>query len=116
MSMSFIQIIILIFAVFVLTRVVYQFKKRAVSITWLVFWIVFWSCAATVAVLPQTADALARFVGVGRGADVVVYFSLAALFYIVFRIYVKIEQVEREITRVVRARALDNAKNELTKK
>lgn len=114
--MSFIQIFIIVFAVFALTRVVYQFKKRAIAVAWFLFWIVFWLCAALVAILPQTTDVLARIVGVGRGADVVIYLSLIALFYIVFRIYVKIEQVEAEITRLVRARAFDCAKDELTKK
>lgn len=114
--MSFIQIFIIVFAAFALTRAVYQFRKRAIARAWFLFWIIFWLCAAIVAILPQTTDALARVVGVGRGADVVIYLSLITLFYIVFRIYVKIEQLEREITRLVRARALDGAKDELTKK
>ena len=67
-----------------------------------------------VAVLPQTADALARVVGVGRGADVVIYLSLIAIFYLIFRLYVKIEQVEGEITRLVRKLSLDDL-NDLKK-
>jgi len=74
---------------------------------WLFFWILFWLTAGVVALLPQTADTVARLVGVGRGADVVTYASLIAIFYLIFRLYVKIEQVEGEITRLVRKLAMD---------
>lgn len=74
---------------------------------WLLFWILFWGVAGIVAALPQTADEVARLVGVGRGADVVIYLSLVVVFYLIFRLYVKIEQVEGEITRLVRKLSID---------
>ena len=105
--MSLIQILILVFAVFAITRTVLQFKRGALTIAWLLFWILFWIAAGTVALLPQTADTLARIVGVGRGADVIVYLSLIAVFYLVFRVYVYIDHLENEITRLVRKLSLD---------
>jgi small membrane protein len=105
--MTVIQILIVVFALFAISRTVWQFKRGSLTIAWLLFWIVFWLVAATVAVLPQTTDTVARFVGVGRGADAVIYFSLVALFYLVFRTYVKIEKTENEITKLVRKLSLD---------
>ncbi|MBI4438290.1 DUF2304 family protein [Candidatus Uhrbacteria bacterium] len=110
--MSIIQILIIVFALFAVTRTVLQFKKGTVTRRWLLFWILFWLVAGIVAALPQTADTLARIVGVGRGADVVIYFSLVVIFYLIFRLYVKIEQVEGEITRLVRNRSLDELDKE----
>mgnify|MGYP001612476325 FL=1 len=106
--MSMIQVLIIVFALFAITRTILQFKRGAVTRTWLLFWILFWLVAGIVAALPQTADAVARIVGVGRGADVVIYASLIAIFYLIFRLYVKIEQVESEITRLVRKLSLDD--------
>lgn len=106
--MSMIQVLILAFALFAITRTILQFKRRAVTRRWLLFWILFWMTAGMVAALPQTADIVARFVGVGRGADVVIYTSLIVIFYLIFRLYVKIEQVESEITRLVRKLSLDD--------
>ncbi len=106
--MSVIQILIIVFALFAITRTMFQFKRGALTIAWLLFWILFWTTAGVVALLPQTADAAARIVGVGRGADVVIYASLVALFYLVFRVYIKIEHVESEITRLVRKLSLDD--------
>lgn len=106
--MSIIQWLIIVFALFAITRTILQFKKGAVTRMWLLFWILFWAGAGTVAALPQTADMVARVVGVGRGADVVIYASVIALFYLIFRLYVKIEQVEGDITRLVRKLSLDD--------
>lgn len=110
--MTIIQIFIIFFAVFAILRAVRQFHRGALTRTWLLFWILFWASALVVAALPQTTDVIAAFVGVGRGADVVIYVSLLALFYLVFRLYVKIEQVEGEITRLVRKLSLDDLDEE----
>ena len=106
--MNPIQILIIAFALWAITKTIMQFKKGALTIAWLFFWFFFWGVAGVVAALPQTTDVIANLVGVGRGADLVIYTSLVALFYLVFRVYVKIEKTEREITRLVRKLAIDD--------
>ena len=110
--MSLIQIFIIVFALFALSRTIWQFKNGALTFVWLFFWMLFWLAVGFVAILPQTADMVAKLVGVGRGADVVIYASLLALFYLIFRVYVKIEHVEREVTGLVRKLALDELDQE----
>ena len=56
--------------------------------------------------LPATTTKIASFFGVGRGVDVILYLAVSLLFYLVFRIYVMIEDIRREITKVVRMVAL----------
>ena len=106
--MNPIQILIIAFALWAITKTIMQFKKGALTIAWLFFWFFFWGVAGVVAALPQTTDVIANLVGVGRGADLVIYTSLVALFYLVFGVYVKIEKTEREITRLVRKLAIDD--------
>lgn len=105
--MSVIQILIVLFSLFAITRALRQFRQGALTIAWLIVWVFFWLAVGGVVLAPQTTDALARFVGVGRGADFIIYISLTALFYLAFRLFVKIEDVEREITRLVRKLALE---------
>lgn len=105
--MTVIQLLIVVFAFFALSRTLWQFKLGTLTSGWFIFWFLFWIVVGFVAILPQTADKVAHVVGVGRGADVVIYASLLALFYLIFRVYVKIEQVEREVTGLVRKLALD---------
>lgn len=110
--MNVIQIFIIIFALFAITRAVFQFKKGTLTIAWLLFWSLFWVATGFVAIMPQTTDVVAQFFGVGRGADAVIYVALIGLFFLVFRMYVHIEAVEGEITQLVRKLALEDVKKD----
>ena len=81
-------------------------------LVWFGFWAFFWVIASVVTLLPQTTTVAARLVGVGRGADFVLYLSVIALFYLIFRLFVKIEDLELEITRLVRKLALEESEKE----
>jgi len=53
----------------------------------------------------------AEIIGLRRGVDVVIYSSIGILFYMLFRLYIKFEEREQEITKVVREIALLKKKN-----
>ena len=110
--MSIIQFLIVAFALFAIARTFRQFKKGKLTLAFLFLWIVFWLIVGVVVVLPQTTDTLARLVGVGRGVDAIMYVSIIALFYAVFRLLVRIEDVEREITKLVRKLAMEEVDKE----
>lgn len=101
-----IQIILLIFIIFVLSRTVLQFRRGLISSKELTFWFILWLAVGVVVILPQTASFLANLLGVGRGADLVIYLSIVVLFYIVFRIFIRLDRLDREITKIVRELAL----------
>lgn len=101
------QIIILIFILFALSRTVLQFRKSKLSLRSLIFWLIFWVAVGIVVILPDTTSRLAGLVGVTRGVDLVIYVAIVALFYLVFRILVKIESLEQDITSAVRQAALE---------
>jgi hypothetical protein len=70
-------------------------------------WTGFWSMGLIVVWAPGLTTRLAHFVGVGRGVDAVLYFSVALLSYLVFRLYVGLEKQDQVITRLVSALALE---------
>lgn len=107
MNLSVIQIILILFALFALTRTVQRFRDGSVSFVQLALWVIFWVGVVVVVILPDTSSKVASFFGVGRGADLVVYLALAIVFYLQFRLFVKTEEVERQITKLVRNQALD---------
>ena len=110
--MPVIQILIVAFVLFALTRAVQRFRARDMSLGWLIGWTVLWLGAGTAAVLPWTTEWLARLVGVGRGVDAVIYISIFFLFYLVFRIFLRLEKLEREITTIVRRLGLEEVEKE----
>ena len=86
-----------------------QFRQGRLSLAWLLIWLLLWTGSAIVVLLPWTTTLVANLVGVGRGSDFIIYLSIVGLAYLVFRLFVKIEDVEREITRLVRTLALEKA-------
>ena len=107
-----IQILIVAFAIFAVVRAFFRFRQGRLPLVWFGFWAFFWVIASVVTLLPQTTTVAARLVGVGRGADFVLYLSVIALFYLIFRLFVKIEDLELEITRLVRKLALEESEKE----
>ncbi|HBK35325.1 MAG: hypothetical protein UU08_C0011G0014 [Candidatus Uhrbacteria bacterium GW2011_GWE2_40_58] len=104
--MQLIQYVIILFALFAVGRVFVQYRRGNVSVKWLIFWILFWVLTGLVVWLPQTTEIVARFVGVGRGVDVAIYISIPVLFYLVFRLFVRMEDIDRDMTTLVRKIAL----------
>ncbi|OGL73304.1 hypothetical protein A3E39_01110 [Candidatus Uhrbacteria bacterium RIFCSPHIGHO2_12_FULL_60_25] len=69
-------------------------------------WSVLWVIAGVIILLPQTTTTVANFFGVGRGVDFVLYASVVTLFFLVFKIFLTLDRVERRLTDVVRKDAL----------
>lgn len=107
-----IQILISIFVLFALARTFRQWRQRRLSIVWALVWILFWVAVVGMVFLPNTTQVFADVLGVGRGADLVIYISLVALFYLQFKLFTKIESVEQEISRLVREVALKEASHD----
>lgn len=65
---------------------------------------------------PGLTSYVARRLGIGRGTDVVLYLSIALLFYLIFRLSIALEEIRREITELVRKIALKDEKNLVKKR
>lgn len=103
-----IQIFLLVLVLFAVSRVYLRAKEKILSPKTALFWFAIWTAAAFGILLPTTTSNLAQIVGVGRGVDVIVYVSLALLFYLVFRLFVLVEDLRHEITSLIRQIALQN--------
>lgn len=60
---------------------------------------------------PEFAGAIANAIGVGRGADLMLYISLVMGILLVINLHVKISQLDEMITILARDIAVSNAKN-----
>jgi len=103
-----IKIIIILFIVFTSWRTILRFKKRDITSRELVIWLIFWALVAVATLIPKETDIIAQWLGVGRGADLLVYLSIIVLFFVVFKIIVKLEKIDRDMTKIVRSTALKN--------
>jgi len=110
--MLVIQVLIVAFAAFALSRVVVRFKKGTISLVEGIFWVLFWIAVAIVGVVPDVTYRLAALLGVGRGVDAVSYVTLLMLCYFAFRQRIMIRSLEQQLTQLVRKLALERAEME----
>ncbi len=104
--MFVIQILLTIFFLFALVKVIGRWRAGDLSLVGMVWWSIFWISATVVVLLPNSTATLAKLVGIGRGADLVVYVALAGIFFIIFRLMIKIELLNKDITKLTRKIAL----------
>ena len=107
-----IQYILVPTCVLALIGVWVLFRKRKISVRAVWAWSALWSLGLAFVLFPDLASIVAQAVGVGRGVDVVVYAAIILLFYLVFRIYLRLDRMEREITVLVRQLSVEQAEEE----
>ncbi|NTV24295.1 MAG: DUF2304 family protein [Nanoarchaeota archaeon] len=107
---TIVQLLTFLFATFAASRAVLRAKDKKISAGELIFWLGIWGGLVFVVFFPQITSKVADIVGIGRGVDVFVYISISLLFYLIFRLYVKIEETEGEVTKLVRELALRKKK------
>ena len=100
------KLLLVIFFIFALSRAVLRFRDGHINTREMVVLALFWTGATIVALWPATTSLLATLLGVGRGADAVLYLTVALLCYLQFRNYIHMRDVELQLTRLVRQMAL----------
>lgn len=105
-----IQLILVLFLFFALSRVVLRLKDGGISFGGFLFWFALWALAIITVLQPDFTTFLARKIGIGRGVDAIIYISIAVLFYLIFRVNVMIENLREEITKLTREIALKEEK------
>lgn len=108
--MSAIQIVILLIVLLIWWRLYLRFKNAELNVREFVEWFALWLVVAGLTILPDAASYFATLLGVGRGVDLVLYLALLLVFYLLFKIFLRLEKSERQLTKVVREIALREAK------
>jgi len=101
-----IQLFLSLFLLFAVSRAFLRFKEGVIGLGAFLFWVGLWMLAIISIFYPAFTSYIADLMGIGRGADIIIYLSIALLFYLVFRIHVMIENLEEKISRLIREIAL----------
>jgi len=104
--MELIQIVGAVFALFALSRVILQLKRRSMTLNEGLFWMFVWGSVVVFLIFPEFFGYIANILGVGRGVDALMYISIVVLFYLIYRLYAKVDTLERQITYIVREIAI----------
>jgi len=97
------QIIALIIIAFFLARLFFQKQKKEIGANEFIFWLVFWLLAAIAIIALKWIDAFVASLGFsGAGIDILLYIAIITLFYIIFKLRLRIAKMEKDITKIVR--------------
>jgi len=105
------QLILLALIALIVIKIVRQLIKRKIYTQEFLGWFIFWGVVAYIVINPQFTQFLAEKMGIGRGADLIVYFSLIFIYYALFHIFAKQKEMEQSITVLGREIAIAGAKD-----
>ena len=82
----------------------------------LTFWSLLWFSLIFAIFIPGKANFLAKLLGLENGLDAMFFFGIVALFYAIYRLYIKANETEQILTELVRQIALKNVKSRKKRK
>ena len=104
------QVIVIVFSLFALSRLVLRRKDRAIPLGELIFWAVIWLGAIFLAIFPSVFNSAANRTGVENTINLIIAVAIITIFYLQFRLYVRVEKQGQDITRLVREISLRGKK------
>lgn len=102
------QVLTVVFVLYVFYKIWVRYKDKTINRREFIFWVLVWLIVGVIVLFPELTTYLARLVGIGRGVDLIIYISIAILFYMVFKIFLRIDKIDQEITALTRKTAIDD--------
>jgi hypothetical protein len=104
-----IKLLSVLFALIAIRRVVVRYRRGGALTVEFVLWFMVFSGIGVVVFIPQVTDRAAHWLGVSSGFNALTFVAIAGLLYSVYRLLSRVQTVERDVTRLVRAQALQSA-------
>jgi len=103
------QIVAPAFALFAIVYAWNLVMRKKKTVWEACFWTVFWGAIAAIALFPNFLSYLSAVTGIENQENAVIVTFLGLLFFMVFYLVIRLEELEQRHTKVVRALALKEA-------
>ena len=101
------QIIALLILIFFISKLIIQWKKKTISPNEFFFWLIFWSIAGLLIIFIKPIDKLVMDMGFSSsGINLIFYVAVLFLFYLIFKMRLRMVKMERDITELSRELSL----------
>lgn len=100
------QVLLIIATIMVIIFFYRRLRVKKITPATFALWVLVCLIINFFAFAPKLSDPLAGFFGFGRGLDLLLVLGYALLVYAVYRLYVKIDELNRNTTELVRALAI----------
>src|SRR5262245_53223274 len=104
-----IKILAIVFALLALRRVILRYRTGGTMTLEFVVWLLLFSGIGVVVFIPRRTDQFAHWMGVSSGFNLLVFIAITGLLFSAYRLLMRVQAVERDLTRAVRAQALATA-------
>ncbi|HHQ44521.1 MAG TPA: DUF2304 family protein [Candidatus Altiarchaeales archaeon] len=91
-----------LFALFALSRVYFRFREGKMARGMFFVWACVWSAVLAFLAYPSGFESFSKAVGIQRPLDFMFIFGLILVYYLNFRIYIKLEDVRSDMAVLVR--------------
>ncbi len=106
------KFIALIVILFFLYKLFQQKKSGKVSSQEFFFWLIFWLVSLILIIFLRYIDQFVSALGFSAsGIELLLYLGVLVLFFLVFKLRLKFEKVEKNITEITRDIALNNTQS-----
>ncbi len=104
--MTLIQILLTLCIVFIAIYIYIRLRSTLFDVILILIFV----CAGVFFVFfPDTTTEIAHYAGVSRGADLLFYFAILFLFFLILKLYSRLRSVEKKFTELVRSKSLEEA-------
>lgn len=104
-----IKLLAVLFTLIAIRRVVVRYRRGGALTVEFVMWFLIFSGIGVVVFIPHVTDRFAQWLGVSSGFNALTFLAISGLLYSVYRLLSRLQNVERDITRLVRAQAIAGA-------
>jgi small membrane protein len=101
-----IQAVVTFFSLLILARLFNHYREKHLSRMAFIFWFFLWIAVIVIFWSPDIASHFAFYLGIGRGADLIVYLATMIIFYLLYKIFVRLEKISQDITSLAREMAI----------
>lgn len=106
------QVIFSVLVVYFIWRVLSKKNSGVLKTSELFGWLVIWLLVLLALWWPGTLSTVATFLGIGRGVDLAIYLAIVLQFFLIFRLFVKVDRQQQEITVLTRNVAISKVEYE----
>jgi len=110
MNFEIYQIIVILITIIFLGKAISHFLRKEQTIRETITVFAFWIGVNVFTLFPDTFDKVISYLGFSDYINAIIFFALVVLFYIVFQLILAIDNLQKEISRLVRALALKDDK------
>ena len=98
----YIELLGLVFSLFALSRVFLRFREGRLSWGMMIVWSLIWISVIAFIISPDRFETVSRAIGMQRPLDFVFVVGLIIAYYLIFRLYIYLEELRSDMGKVVR--------------